>query len=393
MTQNDTAIESLKGYLRQLEPQTRAKLLAEIERLRQGGEDMPGADIIIAELRAEDRPDPKPELPQLDHAARHFFLVLEPYLVEQLPERTSVGRISRAALHGIWEWITRELMASMARDYTSDMKSLLANGRSQEAERAVQTFQNKAVKYLERTIASATGAEQARSRLSMRVGSPAAFSELVKVMCVIRARTALTQFAEVLPLKIDKLAEERLASISTALDKLAAAHPDAVPFALTAVLRRTTPYWQLIRFATKAVETKDPYDIAETRYAIAVIMVFDQMDDQVDALRAALRDDRIVRAKEILAGIYDTEYALQCRMELEDSYWGDRLDAIMDQVSQVLDTEVREMPDGLHHILRARGLRPYLSLSGQLARIGWKCRDALSDSMASARNLVAAFRK
>jgi hypothetical protein len=47
MTRNETPAESLKGYLRQLSPQTRAKLLAEIERLRQNGEDVPGGDLLL----------------------------------------------------------------------------------------------------------------------------------------------------------------------------------------------------------------------------------------------------------------------------------------------------------------------------------------------------------
>ena len=33
------------------------------------------------------------------------------------------------------------------------------------------------------------------------------------------------------------------------------------------------------------------------------------------------------------------------------------------------------------------------SLTGQITRIGWKCRDALTDSMAYGRNLVSGFRK
>jgi hypothetical protein len=395
MTQKETAVEGVRVYLRQLTSQTRAKLLAELERLQQGGGDMPGADMIIAELRAEallDRPD-KPELQQLDQAARHFFVVLEPYLVEQPPERTTVGRISRIALNGIWEWITRELMASMARDYTKDMKQFLAGGRHREAEQAVLAFQNKAVKYLEGTLARARGADQARTRLSFHAGSSEAFNELGKILHVLKARDALAGFAEDLPAKIDKLADDRLDAMTKALDGVAAAHPDAVPFALTLVMRRLIQPWQVIRFATKAVETKDPYDIAETPYAIAVTMAFDQLDDQIDNLRDALRADKVLRAKDILTEIYNTEYALRVRMDLEDSDWGDRLDATMALVAKVLTTETRNVPDGLNHILHSRGLRSHNSLSGQITRIGWMCRDALTDSMTYGRNLVSGLRK
>src|ERR1700757_1304605 len=79
MTRPEAPIEKLRGYLRQLSPQTRTKLLAEIERLRQNGDDLPGADIILAELRADvpALPDPRAEakaaMERLEPPARYFF--------------------------------------------------------------------------------------------------------------------------------------------------------------------------------------------------------------------------------------------------------------------------------------------------------------------------------
>ena len=90
MTRSATPAENLRGYLRQLTPQTRARLLAEVERLRLNGEDLPGADIIMAELRPDTKPDTKSPPPdRLDHAARHFFRAIEPYLTDRPPERES----------------------------------------------------------------------------------------------------------------------------------------------------------------------------------------------------------------------------------------------------------------------------------------------------------------
>ena len=394
MAERDTAVESLKGYLRQLAPPTRAKLLAEIERLRQNGDELPGAELIIAELR-DDPPPPeaRPEERPLDPVARQFFAALEPYLSDHPPDRTLAGRIARRAQFGIWEWISRDLMASMARDFTRDMKQYLINGRNREAELSVRTFQNKAVKYLEGTIASTSGAEQARNRLSGLTGSKTGFNELRQILRVLKAREPLAQFAESLPQKIDKLVDERLETIEKSLSAVTAASPDAMPFGLTLVLRRLVTPWQLIRFATKSVETKDADDVAESPYGIAVNMVLDHLDDLVATLRVALRDGRIVRAKEILVGVYDLEYSLRVRIDLFESEWGDRLDRTMELIAKVLDTEARNVPEGLNHVLHSRGLRQHQSMMGQITRIGYKCRDALNDGVMYGRNLVAGFRK
>ncbi len=391
---SETPIESLKGYLRQLSPQTRTKLLAEIERLRQNGEDIPGADIILAELRADaPPPDHKAALERLEPPARYFFKPAEPYLTDRSPERANAGLISKASLFPIWEWIGRDLMASLARAYTADMKSLIAEKKQRDADLAIQAFQNKAVKYLEGTLASKHGAEQARSRLATHGDSPAIYDDLCKILRVLKAAEALAQFAEGLPARIDKLYGARLEKTVAALDKLASARPDAVPFGLTLVARRLKVPWQLIRFATKAAETKDAAEIAATPYAIAVPMVLDQIEDQAEALRETLRSQHIPKAKELLSDIYNTEYAVRVRIDLPGSDWELRLDDIMDIVYEALDTETIELPSGLRHVLKSRGLKQHMTLIGQLTRLGWLCRDAVSGSVATGLHWIAPARK
>jgi hypothetical protein len=396
MTRNETPSESLQGYLRQLTPQTRARLLAEIERLRQNGEEVPGGDLLLNELRGEFRQDGRADgraNERLDQPARHFFRPLEPYLTDRSPERANAGQVSRASLPPIWDWIGRDLMASMVRAYAGEIKQFIAAGQQREIARAAQAFQNKAVKYLEGTLASASGPEQARARLVAYGASPASLDDLTKMMRVLNARGALTQFTQALPARIDKLDGARLDKTHAALDALAAKSADAVPFALILVAKRLAAPWQLIRLATKAVDTKDAAAIAATPYAMAVGMALDQLEDQVDVLQATLKDEHLPRAKELLADIYDTEYALRVRIDLADSAWGRRLDDLMDRVSRLLDTEMTTLPSGLRHVLRSRGLKHHLSLTGQLTRIGWKCRDAVSGGVAYGRNLVSALRR
>jgi hypothetical protein len=391
MTRKETPVESLQGYLRELTPQTRARLLAEVERLRLAGEDVPGADLILTELRAEPRKEARP-VARLDPAAQHFFRLLEPYLTDRPAERANAAQLSRASLPPIWEWIVRDLMASMARAYTDEMKGLVTAGKQRELEQAVQAFQNKAVKYLDGTLASASGPEQARARLATRGGTPATFDDLAKMLRVLKAREALTQFAQGQPARIKKFVGAPLEKTRAALDAFAAEHGEAVPFALVLVARRLTPAWQLIRLATKAVETKDPDEIADTPYAFAVTMVLDRLEDQLDILRAALKAEHIVRAKELLTDIYDTEYALRVRIDLEDTAWGDRLDATIEAVSRALESEANNFPTGLRHVLHSSGLKRHQTLMGQLTRLGWKFRDALSGVTMQGRQLVATVR-
>ena len=391
MSRNETPVESLKGYLRQLSPQTRAKLLAEIERLHQSGEDIPGGDLILSELRAESRQDGR-AIERLDQPVRHFFRALEPYLTDRPPERANAGQISRGSLPPIWDWIGRDLMVSLVRSYLAETKQFIATGSQHEIEQAVTVFQNKAVKYLEGVLKSSSGMEQARARLVSYGATKAGIDDLAKMMRVLRGRETLAKFAEALPAKIDKLDGARLDKTRAALDGLLEKSADTVPFALTLVSQRLMVPWQLIRLATKAVETKDAAAMATTPYAMTIGMVLDQLEDQVEILYGALTDEHLPRAKELLTGIYDVEYQLGVRIDFGDTPWGRQLDAIMDRVEKLLNTEMTTLPAGLRHVLKSRGLKSHLTFAGQLTWLKYKCRDAVSGSMAYGRNLISGLR-
>ncbi len=368
MSTKPTAADGIRGYLQQLTPQTRTRLLAEIERLRESGDEIPGAELIIEALRSEPSKEPLKEAKSstpLDPAARYFFRPLEPFLVDHPSERAHGGEISRAALP-------------------------VSAGKERVAEQVTLAFQNKAVKYLEGTLAAGRGAEQARAKLTGYSGSPATIDDLSKILSVLKAGALLAQFAEALPARINNLDGDPLLKILKALDGIAAKQRTAVPFGLALVAKRLATPWQLMRLATKETESKEAAAIAATPYAMSVTMVLHMIDDKVDALRVELRNERIVNAKKILIDIYDMEYALNVRIDgLEEAPWGKRLVTIMTRAAQVLETELRNLPPGLNHVLGSRALRRHDSLLGQLTYLGWKCRDMVTESLTFAWHLVA----
>ncbi len=152
--------------------------------------------------------------------------------------------------------------------------------------------------------------------------------------------------------------------------------------------RLKTP-WQLIRLATKAAPSKNAADIAATPYAIAVSMVLDRLEDNQSALRVALRNNRVLVCKEILTDIYDTEYALQVRIDLlDESAWGERLHHLMTAIATLVEAEVSRFPDKIGHVLGSRSLRGHQSLAGRLTYLAWKGRDAVSGGATYCRKLI-----
>jgi hypothetical protein len=380
--------DRIQEFLQRLTPLTRGNLLTELERLELCGSDMPGFAEIVDKLRAEFRKDGSSKNP-VSNSSRYFFAPLEPLLVDAAPEHANSGRIQRGSLCPIWEWISRDLLRTMARDYVDSINKLIATNNQREAQQAAATFQIKVLKSVENTLGSADAADQIRIKLATYTASPAIYDDLTKMLCVLRARDALAKLNGALPDKMHKFDDAQVAKIMALLDGFGKNHAEALPFALTLVAKRLKTPWHLIRLATKAAASKNAADIAVTPYAITVSMVLDRIDDRRLALRTALKNNRVLVAKEILTEIYDAEYALQVRIDLLDqSDWGARLNTMMNAIAALVEAEVSRFPDIIGHVLGSRSLRGHQSLSGRLTYLAWKGRDVMSEGAAYCKKLI-----
>ena len=381
-------IDRLWDFLQRLTPLSRSCLLSELERLELCGVDMPGSSEIQAKLRAEFRPEGSAQ-PRTASPSSYFFAPLEPLLIDGAPEHANSGRISRNALTATWEWISRDLLPTMSRDYVRAINDQAAANNLRAVSKATSTFQTKVIKVLENTLASPEGVKLARAKLARYTASLTAFDEVTKILCALRARDALAKFNEKLPERISKFDERQVAKVTALLDSFRKANADALPFATALVARRLKTSWELVRLATKGAASKSAADVAAAPYAVAVSMVLDQLDDKRLALRVALKNNRVLIARELLANIYDTEYALKVRIDqLDQSDWGVRLQQLMDAIATLVAAEVSRFPENVGHILGSRRLRSYQSIRGRLTYLAWKGRDAVHDSAALCRKLI-----
>ena len=287
--------DRIQEFLQRLTPLTRGNLLTELERLEICGAEMPGAapkswPNCARNSARMDRRKIAPAIPRGIFSRRWSRCSSTAH-----PEHANSGRIQRGSLAPIWEWISRDLLPTMARDYVKQIDQLIGTDNPREARQVAATFQTKVVKYLENTLGSPDGANQTRAKLATYTASHSAYDDLTKMLCVLRARDALAKFNEALPASIAKFDDARVAKMTALLDAFGKKHADAVPFALALVARRLKTPWQLIRLATKAAPSKNAADIAATPYAIAVSMVLDRLDDRRAALRVALKNKRVAR--------------------------------------------------------------------------------------------------
>ncbi len=383
----------LKEFLQRLTPPTRSNLLDELERLELSGTEIPGAGEVMETLRAEFRGSGQTQK-RNSIPARLFFNPLELLLVEGAPAHATTGGIQRGSLSAIWEWITRDLLPTMARDYVKDVTELAGMDKQREARQAATTFQTKVLKSIENTFNTPDGADDIRRRLAAYTASPAVFDDVTKMASAFRARDEIAKLNEALPGKLARFEDADVVKITPLLDAFAKTNPEQVPFALMLVARRLKTHWELIRLAIKTASSKNSADVANAPYAAAVSMVLDRLEDRRGLLHIALKKERILVAKEILIEIYDTEFALRGRIDqFAESDWGKRLDALMVSITELVESEVRRFPDNVGHVLGSRRLRRHDSFTGRLTMLALKGRDIAGNGVAFCKAMLGGAEK
>ncbi len=347
-------VEKLRGFLRDLKPEARAQLMAELERGLSRGEEMPGADLVLQELRRSLRG--KSRLPeQIGEAASLFFAPVEPFVVDDAPERVHQGRIAQASIGPLWDWICRDALPAEAAAFAQQAAAHLAASDGAAAEQAARGFQDRAVQQVQQILAAVQADDRARRRMAAQIGTPRAIDDVQRLLAILKAREALAAVANRLPMSIRNLADDQLDGLKAVLDSPLASKPDVFLSAIILVMNRLVAPWQLIRLARKAAESDKASRVAETPYAITVTIVLAELERLVRELKYDLKRGQATAVTSLLKDIHDTARGLRTEMDLGmDSPWARQLAAVRTEVAELLKSEIESMPGRVRRLLRPR---------------------------------------
>jgi hypothetical protein len=355
----DLPLDKLRTYLRELKPEARALLLAEVERAQLRGDRVPAGDFLLEELRRDLRQaraeTASEQADRIGTPARMFFAPLEPFLVDDAPEQLHRGRIIRASLEPVWVWLSRDLMPSETKAYSEQITRLHLTNDIAISERLARAFQDQAVHRIREELTAAEDDVTARQRFAGRIGIPRALEHLGEIVGILRARDALAVFASRLPQHITNLADEQLENVKTLLDSPIGGHPDVFVYALILVMGRLGTPWQLVRLAVHAAESDVATKIVGSPFAVAVTIVLGEIERILSALRDDLKRGRFAAASERLKDIYDAARLLRTEMDLSgDSAWARQLTTIRSEISSLVKTEIETVPGRVRRLLRPR---------------------------------------
>lgn len=361
MTNDGSSIERLRKYLESLSAQARAMLIAELERTLLRDEEVVGGELLLQELRRTIRAVAQP-VPRIGDAARRFFVPLEPFLIDGPADHKRLGRLARASLEPIWNWIGRDLIPAEARALSDDIhRALLADDRV-KAEQLVRALHDRAVVRMNEALAAIGTNEKARRRFSIEVGTPRAIEDVTTMMRIFAVRDILADWARRLPGHIRAFERDQIERVRGLFDgapRIKLSHgavidrSDLLLYGLIMLADRMAAPWQLIRIATHAAATDDPVRIADAPHAVAVAIVLSELESKVGELRAELKAGGPVGS--LLKSVHDAARGLRAELDLSvDSAWSRQLAAIRSTVSNVLTAEIETTPGRVRRLLRPR---------------------------------------
>jgi hypothetical protein len=368
MTSDGQSVERLREYLRNLKPEARAMLIAELERAQLRGDDMAGSELVLQELRRAIRAEAR-RVPRIGDAARLFFSPFEPFLIDAPEDHKRVGRIARLSLEPIWAWIGRDLIPAEAKALSDDInRALLADDKT-KAEQLVRALHERAILRMGETLASVGTDEKAQRRLAIQVGTPRATDDVATLLHILEVRDVLADLAKRLPNYVRVFEREGIeqarvhidaASTAKSLGGVASRKAEVVRYGLVLLMDRLAAPWQLLRLATRAADSDVAARVAETPYAAAVSIVLGEMESTVSELRTAFKAGQPVAS--MLKELHDAARGLRTEMDLSvESAWSRQLAAIRSDVSNMLKPEIDAAPGRVRRLLRpppAKEIRP-----------------------------------
>ena len=228
MSHGGTTVDRLREFLRGLTSEARAKLIAELERRVLRGEHDAATGLILTELRKMIR-ESREATPRYNNAARLFFKLFEPFLVDDVPARRHPGRLTRSSLQTIWSFIERDLVPDETAEFVDAALAALGAGDDAKSELAVRKLQDAVTLALETRLESADDRE--RRHLIAQIGTPRAEEDAVSLMRILQMRDALAMLADRLPNYVANFSDTRLSETRSLLATATTRHPDILPYA------------------------------------------------------------------------------------------------------------------------------------------------------------------
>ena len=329
------ALHAFLGSLSQEVAQRLARAV-EIDRLLEGSALPHG--IILDGLRPVLRKCEAPH--RTPSPLRLFCRPFEDLLINGARKEKHKGRIVRAHIVPVWNWLGGELLVEAVKTYSADIRALAVARKHEEALERADKFWPLAGEALTKAVA----ADHKAARTAL--GGDAAVDDAAEMALLLRASGSMRAVQVLLPRPTSSLTEDLLWGLRRIYDRAAETNADAAPFVAVVAMRRLSRPWEALKLAQLVTRQTQDTLISSTDMGLAGDILLADMEDYRTAIMATRHPGFDVDALVAqLAGFTGISSAITKEIDiLRHGKWGQRLLKDRAAVGAVMDGFMERAP-------------------------------------------------
>jgi hypothetical protein len=331
---------ALQGFLGSL-PEPMAARLAkavEVDRLADGK--LLPHDLILDALR--------PALRRMGNAERTpapLRLFCEPFqdlLTGARAKEKQKGRIARASVPLVWNWLCQTLTPEAAQNFAIGVKRAVLSYHMEEVTARAAEFWPVASE----AMLAALGDESARKAARRALGGDAVLEDAREMALLLGVATEVRELQEKLPRLTPQLTDDLLWGLRGIYDRLVETSPDAAPYVAVIAMNRLARPWEALKLPLLISRRTQDTLIASTDMGLVGEIIFGEIEDHATAIRAVKHPNFDADALVTHVGrfaVLSTGIVKEVEMR-RDGRWGQRLMKDRSAVAEVMEGLVRRAP-------------------------------------------------
>ena len=336
---NSSKAQELRGLLGALPPQIASRLAkaVEIDRLNDGR--MLPHETILDGLRPVLRGQ------SADRALtplRLFCLPFEDLLTVLPRKQKQKGRIARASITPVWNWVAQTLIPDAASAYSIGVKTSILAGKIDDARIHAAQFWGLAAQ----AILSALGSERGRKAARTALDGEIVVADAREMALLMSVGTEIAQLQDKLPRPFPSLREDDVWFLRETYDRLVASAPEAAPYIAVVAMQRLERPWEALKLPMNVTRQTQDTLISSTDMGLVGEILFSDIEFYLSAIRSArpvqFDADQLVGH---LIGFTTLSSGMVKAIDIRrDGKWGQRILADRTAIAEVMDGFMARAP-------------------------------------------------
>ncbi len=212
---------------------------------------------------------------------RLFCRPFEDLLVNTVRKEKQRGRIARAYVVPVWNWVSKTLLPEEAASYGADVRKLVLQRKLDEAVMRAEPFWPLAAEAIRGAVAS----NMHSARIAL--GGDLAVADAEEMAILLKSGTAICAVQALLPKPTSALTEDLLHGLRHIYDHVIVTDMDAGPFISVVAMRRLAKPWEALKLALMITRQSQDTLLSSTDMGLAGDILLVDMEDSRNAILAA----------------------------------------------------------------------------------------------------------